>query len=170
MSCVCVYVHVHACHQVSYRPRRKRVAVLVSKMDHCLFDLLIRQRSGELPCDIPVVISNHPDLQHVAGMFDVDFEHLGFKRDLDKAVAKQQQEAAIERVGGAARHRLLMLPLERRRVLGCYVDAAELADNSDRRANCQRTWALGWGIAPLRHLGMVGRWHVADFRGTGAGS
>lgn len=84
--------------QVSYRPKRKRMAVLVSKMDHCLFDLLIRQRNGELHCDIPVVISNHPDLGHVAKMFDVDYEHLGFKKDLDKAVAKQQQEAAIEKV------------------------------------------------------------------------
>lgn len=74
------------------------MAVLVSKMDHCLFDLLIRQRSGELHCDIPVVISNHPDLGHVARMFEVDYEHLGFKRDLDKAVAKQQQESAIEKV------------------------------------------------------------------------
>lgn len=74
------------------------MAVLVSKMDHCLFDLLIRQRNGELHCDIPVVISNHPDLQHVAKMFDVDYEHLGFKKDLDKVVAKQQQEAAIEKV------------------------------------------------------------------------
>jgi formyltetrahydrofolate deformylase len=74
------------------------MAVLVSKMDHCLFDLLIRQRSGELHCEIPVVISNHPDLGHVAKMFDVDYEHLGFKKELDKAVAKQQQEAAIEKV------------------------------------------------------------------------
>jgi hypothetical protein len=84
--------------QISYRTQRKRMAVLVSKMDHCLFDLLIRQRSGELHCDIPVVISNHPDLGHVADMFGVDFEHLGFRKDLDKAVAKQQQEAAIQRV------------------------------------------------------------------------
>jgi formyltetrahydrofolate deformylase len=84
--------------QVSYRPKRKRMAVLVSKMDHCLFDLLIRQRSEELHCDIPVVISNHPDLQHVAKMFEIDFEHIGFRRDLDKAVAKQQQEAALQQV------------------------------------------------------------------------
>lgn len=84
--------------RVSYRPKRKRMAVLVSKMDHCLFDLLIRQRSGELHCDIPVVVSNHPDLQHVAKMFDVDFEHIGFNRDLDKVIAKQQQEAALQKV------------------------------------------------------------------------
>jgi formyltetrahydrofolate hydrolase len=92
------FFSVNSVAQVSYRPRRKRMAVLVSKMDHCLFDLLIRQRSGELHCDIPVVISNHPDLGHVARMFEVDYEHLGFKRDLDKAVAKQQQESAIEKV------------------------------------------------------------------------
>lgn len=84
--------------KMSYRPKRKRMAVLVSKMDHCLFDLLIRQRSGELHCDVPVVISNHPDLKHVANMFGVDFEHLGFSKDLDKVTAKQQQEAAIQQV------------------------------------------------------------------------
>lgn len=90
--------------QVSYRTQRKRVAVLVSKMDHCLYDLLIRQRSGELHCDIPLVVSNHGDLGHVARMFGVDFEHLGFSRELDRGAAKQQQEAALQRVraGSAA--------------------------------------------------------------------
>lgn len=46
--------------QVSYSEKQKRVAVLVSKLDHCLYDLLIRRDSGELNCQIPVVISNHP--------------------------------------------------------------------------------------------------------------
>lgn len=85
--------------QVSYRPQRKRMAILVSKMDHCLYDLLIRQRNNELQCDIPVIISNHPDLEHIADMFDIDFEHLGFIGGLDRETAKQQQEAAIEKVG-----------------------------------------------------------------------
>lgn len=44
----------------------KRLALLVSKMDHCLYDLLIRHRGGELRCEIPVIISNHPDLAPVA--------------------------------------------------------------------------------------------------------
>ncbi|KAF6255382.1 formyl transferase [Scenedesmus sp. NREL 46B-D3] len=95
--------------KISYRTQRKRMAVLVSKMDHCLFDLLIRQRSGELHCDIPVVISNHPDLGHVAGMFGVHFEHLGFSKDLDRAAAKQQQEAAIQRVLEEANVDLIVL-------------------------------------------------------------
>ena len=46
--------------QVAYSDRKKRMAVLVSKLDHCLYDLLIRHNAGELDCDIPVVISNHP--------------------------------------------------------------------------------------------------------------
>lgn len=52
--------------QVSYSDRLKRMAVLVSKLDHCLYDLLIRRDSGELNCTIPIIISNHPDLEGVA--------------------------------------------------------------------------------------------------------
>ena len=59
--------------RVAYDSDRRRVGVLVSKMDHCLYDLLLRVRSGELPADIPVVISNHDDLRPVASMFGVDF-------------------------------------------------------------------------------------------------
>eukprot|EP00775_Hariotina_reticulata_P004670 gene4670-4924_t len=84
--------------QISYRPKCKRMAVLVSKMDHCLFDLLIRQHNKELHCDIPVIISNHADLKHVAKMFNVDFEYIPFSKDLDKLTAKQQQEATVQRV------------------------------------------------------------------------
>jgi formyltetrahydrofolate deformylase len=54
--------------------RRARVAIFVSKYDHCLYDLLLRQRAGELDCDIPVVVSNHPDLAGVAREFGVDYE------------------------------------------------------------------------------------------------
>ena len=41
--------------------------------DHCLYDLLLRHRAGELDCDIPVVIGNHPDLSPVAEQFGLDF-------------------------------------------------------------------------------------------------
>jgi formyltetrahydrofolate hydrolase len=49
--------------QSSHRPR---MIILVSKYDHCLVDLLYRHRSGELACDIPLIISNHPDNQPIA--------------------------------------------------------------------------------------------------------
>jgi formyltetrahydrofolate deformylase len=52
-----------------------RVAIFCSKQEHCLYDLLIRYRAGELPCHIAMVISNHPTLEQVAKHFDVPFFH-----------------------------------------------------------------------------------------------
>ncbi len=49
--------------RLSHADSPKRVAIFVSKFEHCLFDLLLRHRLGELPCEIPLVISNHPDLR-----------------------------------------------------------------------------------------------------------
>jgi len=50
-----------------------RMAIFVSKTDHCLYDLLLRHRSGELHCDIPLLVSNHPDLEPIAEQFGVDY-------------------------------------------------------------------------------------------------
>ncbi len=50
-----------------------RVAILVSKQAHCMYDLLARQRMGELQAQLPLVVSNHPDLQPVAEGFGVEF-------------------------------------------------------------------------------------------------
>jgi len=52
---------------------RARVALFVSKTDHCLYDLLLRHRSGELPCDIPLIVSNHETLGPVARQFGIDY-------------------------------------------------------------------------------------------------
>jgi formyltetrahydrofolate deformylase len=53
-----------------YRPR---MIILVSKYDHCLVDLLYRHKSGELACDIPLIISNNPDNQPIAHFYQVPF-------------------------------------------------------------------------------------------------
>jgi formyltetrahydrofolate deformylase len=53
--------------------RRRRMALFVSKVDHCLYDLLLRHRAGELDCDIPLVISNHSELGPVAQQFGVEY-------------------------------------------------------------------------------------------------
>ena len=55
---------------------RKRVVILVSRDDHCLVDLLHRWRTGELECDIPAVISNHPDLRPQVDRYGIDFVHV----------------------------------------------------------------------------------------------
>jgi len=58
---------------VALSSHRPRVAIFVSKYDHCLVDLLYRQRGGELACDFPLIVSNHPDTKHHADFYGVPF-------------------------------------------------------------------------------------------------
>ncbi|KEA63734.1 Formyltetrahydrofolate deformylase [Marinobacterium lacunae] len=69
---------------------RERVAILVSKFDHCLNDLLFRHRTGQLNIEVPVIISNHPDLKHLAEWHGIPYYHLPITPD-----TKPQQEAQI---------------------------------------------------------------------------
>jgi len=64
---------------------RQRVAVLVSRADHCLADLLYRHAGGELPCDIPLVISNHPDAGPLAAFYRIPFHEIPIPRDGKRA-------------------------------------------------------------------------------------
>ncbi|MBJ7518684.1 MAG: formyltetrahydrofolate deformylase [Solirubrobacteraceae bacterium] len=72
----------------------KRLAILVSKYDHCLLDLLWRTRRGELPCEVPVVISNHPDLRRDVENFGVPFFHVPVERG-GKPAAEAQMLALL---------------------------------------------------------------------------
>ena len=54
----------------------KRMAILASREDHCLLDLLWRRRRGDLPAEIPLVISNHPDHAADVAAFGVPYEHV----------------------------------------------------------------------------------------------
>ena len=60
-------------YRLSYAARQKRVALFVSRYDHCLYDLLLRHRAGELACEMALIVSNHPDLERVAREFGVRF-------------------------------------------------------------------------------------------------
>jgi formyltetrahydrofolate deformylase len=81
---------------IAYGSHRKRVAIMVSRYDHCLHDLLLRQRSGELACDIPLVISNHADLQDVGRMYGIPFHALAVTADT-KLAQEAQVLALLER-------------------------------------------------------------------------
>jgi formyltetrahydrofolate deformylase len=63
-------------YRLAYESQVKRVALFVSRLDHCLYDLLLRQKSGELRCELALVISNHPDLEPIATQFGVPFHHI----------------------------------------------------------------------------------------------
>lgn len=62
--------------RVSWQGRAKRVAIFVSKYEHCLIDLLLRHRSKELDCEISLVISNHQELKPLVEQFGVDFHYV----------------------------------------------------------------------------------------------
>jgi formyltetrahydrofolate deformylase len=70
--------------------RRKRVALFVSTSDHCLLDLLWRQRRGELPMTVPMVISNHPDLGEEVRQFGIPFFCVPVEKDRKEAAEKEQ--------------------------------------------------------------------------------
>jgi formyltetrahydrofolate deformylase len=69
--------------------RRKRVAIFVSKIDHCLLDLLWRHRRGDFNMDISMVISNHPDLSEDVRQFNIPYIHVPVAK-VDKASAEQR--------------------------------------------------------------------------------
>jgi formyltetrahydrofolate deformylase len=79
---------------------RKRVAIFVSKYDHCLIDLLGRWRHGDLEMDIVTVISNHPDLAVEAARFGVPYHHIPVTKQ-SKPQAEAAQLEMLGREGGA---------------------------------------------------------------------
>jgi formyltetrahydrofolate deformylase len=70
----------------------KHIAVMVSRYDHCLLDLLWRARRGELPVEIGVVVSNHPDLADEVARFGVPYEHVPVTRETKPEAEARQLE------------------------------------------------------------------------------
>lgn len=107
--------------QLHYAREPKRVAVLVSRYDHCLYDLLLRKRAGEFACEIPIVVSNHAELAHVAAQFGIAFHHLPVTADSRDA----QEQSLLDLL---ARERIDLVVLARymqvltERVVGAYAE------------------------------------------------
>jgi formyltetrahydrofolate deformylase len=76
----------------------KRVAIMASKADHCLLDLLWRNRRGELDMSVVMVISNHPDLADQVRPFGVPFLHVPATKDIRAQAEKRQQDALRDNV------------------------------------------------------------------------
>jgi formyltetrahydrofolate deformylase len=81
--------------RVERSDRLHRVALFVSKYDHCLVDLLYRHQSGELVCNIPIVVSNHEGAQRWTDFYGVPFFHVPVGSD-SKAEAERRQLALLE--------------------------------------------------------------------------
>ena len=78
-------------HDAHYKPR---VMLMVSKIGHCLNDLLFRYKSGLLPVEIPAIVSNHMDFYQLAASYNIPFHHLPLATGADQAT-KLAQEARV---------------------------------------------------------------------------
>ena len=85
---------------------KPRMAIFVSKMSHCLFDMLARYTAGEWNVEIPLIISNHPDLQHVAERFGIPF----YLFPITKANKEEQERKEMELL---AKHKITFIVLAR---------------------------------------------------------
>ena len=85
---------------------KPRMAIFVSKMSHCLFDLLARYTAGEWNVEIPLIISNHPDLQHVPERFGIPF----YLFPITKETKEEQEKKEMELL---AKHKVNFIVLAR---------------------------------------------------------
>lgn len=73
-----------------FSDERPKMAIFVSKLSHCLYDILSRCQSGEWQVEVPLIISNHPDLEGVAKGFGIDYHYLPVTKD-NKAEQESRQ-------------------------------------------------------------------------------
>ncbi|MBQ6681989.1 MAG: formyltetrahydrofolate deformylase [Prevotella sp.] len=74
---------------------RPRMAIFVSKMSHCLYDLLARWKAGEFNCDIPCIVSNHEDLRYVALQFGIPYHVWRIKKDHSNKAEVEAEEMKL---------------------------------------------------------------------------
>ncbi len=82
--------------RLAWSGQRKRMALFVSRYDHCLYDLLLRHRAGELAGDIPLVVSNHADLKPVAEQFGIPYHVFPITRDNKREQERREQALLAE--------------------------------------------------------------------------
>ncbi len=74
--------------ELYFSDEKPRMAIFVSKMSHCLYDLLARYTAGEWHVEIPLIVSNHPDMESAARRFDIPYFHIPITKE-----TKDEQEA-----------------------------------------------------------------------------
>jgi len=103
--------------QLAYAAERKRVAIFVSRYEHCLVDLLWRHRAGELRCEIALIVSNHPDLRGTAEHYGIPFEVVEITPQ-NKAAQEAREIALLEQ----ARIDLVVLARYMQILSGAFID------------------------------------------------
>ena len=83
-------------YKIHFSDEKLRMALMVSKMDHCFNDILSRYRSGELNVEIPLIISNHPDMEETAKLFNIPFYCIPVTKDTKVAQEEKQLKLLSE--------------------------------------------------------------------------
>lgn len=78
-----------------FNDERPRMAIFVSRMSHCLYDLLARYKAGEWNVDIPCIVSNHEDLRYVAEQFDIPYYVWSIKKDHSNKAEVEKAEMEL---------------------------------------------------------------------------
>lgn len=81
--------------------KKPRVLLMVSKIGHCLNDLLFRYKSGLLPVEIPAIVSNHTDFYQLAASYNIPFHHLPLATGASESAKRAQEEKVLEIVESA---------------------------------------------------------------------
>ena len=84
-----ISLQLNAKFQVNYSDEIPKVAIFVSKQNHCLIDLLWRVRNGELKMTVPLIISNHPDLEYIANDFNSQFFYFD-SSNISKSIVEKE--------------------------------------------------------------------------------
>ena len=92
--------------QLTSGERRPRMALFCSQYLHCMADLLYRWRAGELECEIPVILSNHREVETLAAFYGVPFEHVPM-------IAEKRAEAEARQLELLSRHEIELVVLAR---------------------------------------------------------
>ena len=77
-------------HTIHFRDEKIRMALMVSKMDHCFNDILSRYKSGEWNVEIPLIISNHPDMEETANRFGIPYHYIPVSKQTKTEQEKKQ--------------------------------------------------------------------------------
>lgn len=77
--------------------RKKRLAVFVSKEDHCLLELLWQWKAGDLDADISMVISNHPDMRELVESFGIEYHHIPVTASTKAEAERKQMEVVADK-------------------------------------------------------------------------
>jgi formyltetrahydrofolate deformylase len=102
--------HLNASGQLHDAARKPRVLIMVSKIGHCLNDLLFRYRSGLLPVEIPAIVSNHMDFYQLAASYNIPFHHLPLEAGASESAKLAQESRIIELLD---RHQIDLVVLAR---------------------------------------------------------